>query len=257
MPTIQQNSNLWNENYDWSHGGDEWSESWGGPEAQWFGAIYPRIQGFLPTGTILEIAPGFGRWTQFLKDSCERLMVVDLSERCIDSCKSRFAQTQHLEYYVNDGKSLEFIPDQSIDFAFSFDSLVHAEADVIEAYLHQLARKLKPNGIGFIHHSNIGAYTDPATGELRSGLLNPHWRAKSMSARAFEKYCEAANLQCTNQEIINWGTEELSDAFSVFTRKESVSSRANRVLENPDFMTEAHLIRKLSPLYSVRLWRGR
>jgi cyclopropane fatty-acyl-phospholipid synthase-like methyltransferase len=39
------------------------------------------------------------------------------------------------------------------DFVFSFDSLVHVESDVIENYLTQLAKKLKPNGIGFIHHS--------------------------------------------------------------------------------------------------------
>ena len=43
-------------------------------------------------------------------------------------------------------------------FVFSFDSLVYAENDVIAAYLSQLARKLSPDGVGFIHHSNIGAY---------------------------------------------------------------------------------------------------
>ena len=31
------------------------------------------------------------------------------------------------------------IPDASIDFVFSFDSLVHAEADVIQAYLGDAA----------------------------------------------------------------------------------------------------------------------
>ena len=36
------------------------------------------------------------------------------------------------------------IQDKSIDFVFSFDSLVHAEAEVIEAYLNQLAMKLQP-----------------------------------------------------------------------------------------------------------------
>src|SRR5262245_29643320 len=102
MPTIEQNSNLW-KIYDWPHGGDEWSEGWGGPEAQWFGAIFPRIHAFLPAGTILEIAPGFGRWTQFLGDHCKHLIVVDLSERCIDTCKKRFAEWPHIEYHINDG----------------------------------------------------------------------------------------------------------------------------------------------------------
>jgi hypothetical protein len=58
------------------------------------------------------------------------------------------------------------IPDHSVDFAFSFDSLLHVEADLIEAYLNQLAVKLKPTGAGLIHHSNIGTYVNSSTGKL-------------------------------------------------------------------------------------------
>ena len=43
--------------------------------------------------------------------------------------------------------------DASIDFAFSFDSLVHAEANILESYISELARVLKANAIAFIHHS--------------------------------------------------------------------------------------------------------
>jgi 16S rRNA A1518/A1519 N6-dimethyltransferase RsmA/KsgA/DIM1 with predicted DNA glycosylase/AP lyase activity len=51
----------------------------------WRGMLRPRINAWVPTGTILEIAPGFGRWTRFLKDVCDRLVVVDLAERCIEA----------------------------------------------------------------------------------------------------------------------------------------------------------------------------
>jgi hypothetical protein len=34
----------------------------------------------MPTRCILEIGPGFGHWTHFLKDLCNRLIVVDLSK---------------------------------------------------------------------------------------------------------------------------------------------------------------------------------
>ena len=116
----------------------------GGSEAQWFGR-FSRIHAFVPTGTILEIAPGYGRWTYYLRERCERLIAVDLSPKCIEACRQKFAAYQHITYHVNDGKSLSMIADGSIDFVFSFDSLVHAEADVIETYLNQLARKLKAN----------------------------------------------------------------------------------------------------------------
>ena len=59
---------------------------------------------------------------------------------------------------MNDGHSLPMVGDTSIDFAFSFDSLVLVEADTLARYLSELARVLKPDGVAFLHHSNFGAY---------------------------------------------------------------------------------------------------
>lgn len=158
MPTIEWNLDVWNSGYDWARSGEEWSSSWGSADMQWNGSILPRIHSFLPAATILEIAPGYGRWTRYLQPLCERLVIVDLSQRCIDHCRRRFSWADNIEYHVNDGLSLEMVRDNSIDFVFSFDSLVHAEKDVIDGYLKQLRRKMRRNGVGFIHHSNLGAY---------------------------------------------------------------------------------------------------
>jgi len=259
MPTVEQNLQEWNINYDWTKEGEEWSSVWGGSEAQWFGVILPRIHAFIPTGTILEIAPGFGRWTNQLKNYCEHLVIVDLAENCISACQQRFASESNITYHVNDGKSLAMVPENSIDFVFSFDSLVHAEADVIQAYLNQLAKKLKSNGVGFIHHSNIGGYRrvfaigERISGRLRNLLIQRgvidenHDRAFTMTAPLFEKYCDQAGLQCVSQELVNWGTKKrLIDCFSVFTPKMSPWARPNEVIENSDLMKEAHMIRRLS-----------
>src|ERR1043166_6584029 len=142
MPTLQDNLQDWNEWYAWTEEGDEWSREWGGVAPLWFGTLLPRLRSFVPTGTILEIAPGYGRWTQFLTKLATRVVLVDVSPNCIDYCKKRFAEDERIEYYVNDGRSLEMVADDSIDLAFSFDSLVHAEIEVLVAYLAQLAHKL-------------------------------------------------------------------------------------------------------------------
>jgi SAM-dependent methyltransferase len=258
MPTIQENLNYFQQ-YEWTRQGDEWSDPWGGPEAQWFGAIYPRITDFIRAQSILEIAPGFGRWTQYLKNYCENLTLVDLSNRCIETCKERFAAYSHINYHVNDGRSLSMIPDRSIEFVFSFDSLVHVEADVMGAYLDQLAQKLTPHGVGFSHHSNIGAYPNLVfllrmlplrlRGLLmrKNILVNDGWRAHSMSATVFERLCEKAGLQCISQELINWQGDLLIDCFSTFTLKLSRWSRPNRIIKNPGFMEEAELIKSKNP----------
>jgi ubiquinone/menaquinone biosynthesis C-methylase UbiE len=263
MPEISENERNWGEKYQWPLQGDEWSEPWGGAESQWYGSILPRIHSFVPTTTILEIAPGFGRWTKYLKDKCEKLILVDLNANCIERCKSRFFAESHIEYYVNDGMSLEMIPDNSIDFLFSFDSLVHVEANVIQSYLAQCSRKLRPNGVGFIHHSNIGAYQRwwsikdtviPSKLKrylTRAGMLNYyHWRSFSVTAQVFERFCNLSGLQCLSQELINWRGKLLIDCFSVFTKKNSMWIRPNQIVKNKHFMTEAQNIMQLSKLYS-------
>ncbi len=56
MPSLEFNLEAWNRSYGWPQAGDEWSESWGGPRAQWWGTLFPRIHPFLPAATILERA---------------------------------------------------------------------------------------------------------------------------------------------------------------------------------------------------------
>src|SRR4051794_9713690 len=123
VPTVEENIRKWDGEYHWRSGGANWSQPWGTVEMQWHAALLPRVHTFLPTGTILEIAPGYGRWTHFLKDLCRELHVVDIAPRCIEACRERFAGCRHIRYHVNDGRSLAAIPDASIDFVFSFDSL--------------------------------------------------------------------------------------------------------------------------------------
>jgi 16S rRNA A1518/A1519 N6-dimethyltransferase RsmA/KsgA/DIM1 with predicted DNA glycosylase/AP lyase activity len=58
--------------------------------------MFLRIRSFLLADNILEIAPGQGRWTHYLKDQCKRMWVVDLSQNCMEACKQLFAsENQH------------------------------------------------------------------------------------------------------------------------------------------------------------------
>ena len=261
MPDIEQNLEIWNKSYEWPEAGEEWSEAWGNSESQWFGTIMPRIQRFLPARSILEIAPGRGRWTNFLRRYCDQLSVVDLSPSCIEICESRFRNEQHISYHINDGTSLEMIDDRSIDFVFSFDSLVHAELEVLQKYLEQIERKLTENGAVFFHHSNAGAYAKYFSfiSKLPSRLIFPlaerglvdvdHWRASDVSAAGFEDACRSFGLQCISQELINWHSHRLIDSLSIAVPKASGWARQNVVRRNPNFMLEAKLVKGRSAMY--------
>jgi 2-polyprenyl-3-methyl-5-hydroxy-6-metoxy-1,4-benzoquinol methylase len=260
MASIEQNKQWWNES-EWSEAGNEWSSAYGTPEMQWYASILPRIHRYLPAATILEIAPGFGRWTHFLKAACCNLVLVDLSAKCIEACKERFAGEKHIAYHLNDGRSLAMVADCSIDFMFSFDSLVHVEKDVIQAYLEQIATKLTPDGVGFIHHSNIGEFAKyfetldhlpRGRGLLsRLQLVEPgdHKRARSMTADVFLDLATKAGLKVVSQELVNWGTQRTIDCISVFTLPNGTWDRDYQRWVNEDFGREAQYIGQLAALY--------
>ena len=255
MPGIEQNAHLFSR-YDWTHRGKEWSRPWGGVTRQWSEMLLPRLGEFLPAGTILEIAPGYGRWTHFLLEQCDRLIGVDLAENCVEACRTRFASVEHASFHQNDGRSLEMVPDGEIDFAVSIDALVHCESDVIESYVHELAAKLAPEGVGFIHHSNLAPYRDPETGKLP--FANGGWRGVSMSAALFERFCADAGLLCVGQETLSWCVYKvLNDCFSVVTRPGSSFARDPRVMENPEFTAQQGSVAPVADLYAPEGFPGR
>lgn len=250
MPTIEQNLTQW-ANHDWSSRGDEWSAGWGSTTLMWHASLLPRICHYLPAEHILEIAPGHGRCTQFLIPHCNEITLVDLVPGCIKACVKRFKRSgPKVRGYVNDGRSLDMVRDNSIDFVFSWDSLVHVEADVMEAYLTQLGRKLKPGAVGFLHHSNIGAYAD-ASGKLM--IENKSWRGASMSAARFREFAARAGLATFGQELIEWGQPAFIDCISAFGRPPAGAAlrqgRTTPVVENPRIFEEGRWISQLTTLY--------
>ena len=216
MPTIEQNLKWWGKPAGWADGGERWSAPWGGTDVEWWATLYPRVRQFLPAATILEIAPGFGRWAQFLKGFCDKFIAVDLSPACIDNLKEQFAADSHVHCYVNDGKSLAMVDDKSIDFAFTFDSLPHVEADVIAAYLHELRKKLKPNGFAFIHHSNLEAYRKSLW--LPKAIVPPETAANSNGAATPRGYVDASKPE-DNADQLGRRREQLRQSGGIRERQ--------------------------------------
>ena len=201
MGSVDENRSHW-EAYDWSGGGEEWSEVWGGSAVQWEGAILPRIRPFLPAGEVLEIASGAGRWSVHLRRFARRLTLVDLSEPAIAACRTKFAGDPNVRCFRNDGRDLSMVGDRTVDFVFSFDSLVHCELPELEGYLAELSAKLAPEGVGFFHHSNFGAVL-----AARPGSKNLLWRAESVCAEGFVEACRAAGsrLHLAGDRRLGWG----------------------------------------------------
>jgi len=236
MPSTDENREHWTA-HDWPQGGDEWSGGWGSSRMLWFGSLLPRIHFALPARHVLEIAPGYGRVTEFLLEHCTRYTGVELTPKCVEACEQRFAGRPETRFFLTDGRSLDVVPDASVDFAVSWDSLVHADPEVLSAYVHGLARKLVPGGSAFLHHSNLGAFADP---QGRIPFPNPHWRDPRMSAALLARFAAEAGMSLDAQELVQWGSERATDCFSWLHRPAAGEPlRVNQEpLRHPDFRAE-------------------
>jgi SAM-dependent methyltransferase len=135
----------------------------------------------------------------------------------------------------------------SIDFAFSFDSLVHADGQVIESYVRELARVLKPGGVAFIHHSNVEDVSWPLLMRLKHMLLRKPiecgWRTASMGAARMRSAAQATGMSCLQQELISWPlSTKLIDCMSTVVNLPSTAPC--RTFANPAFLDEAETIKR-------------
>jgi SAM-dependent methyltransferase len=233
MPSREENVANWSA-HDWSLRGDDWSVGWGSTPMLWYGTILPRIHFLLPARHLLEIAPGYGRVTAFLLEHARRYTGVDITPRCVEACRERFGSRAEVEFHLNDGASLDVVADDSVDVALSWDSLVHADPEVLQAYVASLARKLVPGGRAFLHHSNLGAVIAE-----HGKVPNPHWRDERMSAELMRRFCAEAGLALDGQQLVGWGTEAHNDCFSWLRRPRAGEEPvAGEVLVHPAFGSE-------------------
>lgn len=191
--------------------GHEWSKSFGTTEDLWNKYIFDTIKEFRGK-KILEIAPGFGRITQFLSILAGELIVVDLNPLCIKKCREKLGH-HVLAYFVNDGKTIPKIRDNSQDLVFSYDSFVHMHANVTEEYIKEIYRVLKPGGHSYIHHSWLYGGTDNSTENI-AGRAN-------MSPEQFKELVEKYGMEIVSQSPIKFEGESLwngTDCISFFRK---------------------------------------
>ena len=288
MPSLEWNQRKWDQEHGWQEGGDEWSHAWGDADMQWRWVLEPRLRHYLPARRIVEIAPGYGRWTHYLGGYCDHLTGVDISSNCVARCRERFSNRTHMTFFEGDGSSLPMVDGQTADLIFSFDSLVHVEIDVLRGYLQEIARCLAENGVAFIHHSNLGAYRrffsavksvkawvsppkDAVLAETPSSempkeqgpkksnkaveqLRHLFWldsdrsRGISVTAGVVRREAEVLGLTTISQETITWGTRRTIDCITVLGRKGD-GWQPSECRQNPFFNRDAAAAKAIANLY--------
>lgn len=204
--TVADNKRLWN-TYDWSRRGEEWTM-----DAGWKARLIDLylIPNIPEGGTILEIGPGGGRWTEVLQNRAAQLHVVDVSERAIELCRERFVNFSNIEYSVGDGSTIP-LPEASIDAVWSYDVFVHIDPISVRGYFQEFRRILRPGGRAVIHHAGppLPGYRD-----------RPGWRS-DLTDEMVRKFAldSGLNLVCQSTELV--ADKNPGDVLSILERPAS------------------------------------
>jgi ubiquinone/menaquinone biosynthesis C-methylase UbiE len=172
--TVNENKRIWN-SYDWSNLGDEWTSEVarckGIDPMSWKKNLIDNmmLKYICAGGVILELGIGAGRWSEVLQRFSSRLILADIAEKCLEICKERFKNADNVEYYLIQD-NLGFLPENTVNYIWSYDVFVHINPSDIEKYLMEFSRILKPGGYGIVHHSgegrNVKGFRSDMTSEI-------------------------------------------------------------------------------------------
>ena len=105
-----------------------------------------------PEHTAVEIGPGGGRWTRYLT-GFRAVYIVDFYAEILEEVKKNF-KALNLQFIQNNGTDFPGIPENTIDYLFSFGTFVHLDNDLIAIYLKNMQSIVKPGGNIVIQYSD-------------------------------------------------------------------------------------------------------
>lgn len=207
--TVGNNLAQWDHRDPWSQQGDQWdgqARHCGIDYGVWKAGIMARYLPLLPRGgTILEIGPGHGRWSDLLIDHAGLLVLCDISPNCLDACRQRLMGRGRLRTHLAEGADLPSDLSGSVDAVWSYDCLVHVAPEQTARYVSEVARVLRPGGVAILHHGNnrrpaMFAWASRlAQGRRADAVHDRGWRS-AVSRRDIRRWAKAAGLTVERQE---------------------------------------------------------
>jgi ubiquinone/menaquinone biosynthesis C-methylase UbiE len=79
---------------------------------------------------------------------------VDYYQELLDELRKNIPNRPNVVFVKNNGTDFPSVPDNAVDYIFSFGTFVHLQASVIDAYLGNLGRILKSGGNAVIQYSD-------------------------------------------------------------------------------------------------------
>lgn len=143
---------------------------------------YQRYQfaGCLARGkTILDAACGEGYGSSLLAREASAVVGLDIDPAVIENARQKYRQPG-LSFLTGSIASLPF-EDNSFDMAVSFETIEHVDIPTQEAFLTEIKRVLKPEGMLVMSTPNRAVYTDLVSG-------TNHFHIREFYVREYEEF---------------------------------------------------------------------
>jgi ubiquinone/menaquinone biosynthesis C-methylase UbiE len=115
----------------------------------------------LPThwDRVLDFGCGAGRLSQALAEHAGAVTGVDVSPPMLEQARRLDRTGGRCEFVLNDSTDLARFPDRHFDLIYSALVLQHLPAGVIEGYLKEFARVLRPDGVALLQITTSPLWT--------------------------------------------------------------------------------------------------
>jgi len=119
-------------------------ERTGQHEADYLRQVIGRFGG--DQATVLDLGGGIGRVALYLAPHVAHYILADASREMLAQATERLKDMGKISLYHTSGFDLAGLPDQHLDFVFSYLTFQHMDREVQVRYLQEVFRVLKPTG---------------------------------------------------------------------------------------------------------------
>ena len=140
-----------------------------------------------PTGkTMLELGCGAGRMTKAFAARFGHVVALDISTEMLARAKALLPEASNIAWKLGNGSDLSEIPDQSVDFAFSYIVLQHMPTrELTLTYIREMLRVLKEGGVFLFQYNGLERPTMNWKGRLVWGAVDVFWSSGLIRASRF------------------------------------------------------------------------
>jgi ubiquinone/menaquinone biosynthesis C-methylase UbiE len=106
--------------------------------------------------SMLELGCGAGRMTRTFSRRFSKVYAYDISAEMLQHARALYPEASNINWILGNGTDLSSVPDQTVDFAFSYILLQHLpEPEFAIRYIREMVRVLRPGGIFLFQFNSL------------------------------------------------------------------------------------------------------